>query len=109
VRSCPCASPLYIVLVRSSGSLTFYYSLNSRDNLRETLDGPDCVVATLTQLKARTGTLVPWGAQDTTEASTNTAVPNSFLPLSVSSDMSFSDSVIAFDRVKYPVTPVAGV
>ncbi len=94
--------------MRTSGSLTFCPSLNSRDNLRETLDGPDCVVATLTQLKARTGTLVPCGVQDTMEANTNTAVPKGLPPLSVSSD-TFSDSVIAFDREKYPKSPVAGV
>ncbi|KAH9021491.1 hypothetical protein EDB84DRAFT_1565272 [Lactarius hengduanensis] len=38
----------------------FMSILNSRDNLRETLDGPGGVV-TFTQLKVRTGTTVPWG------------------------------------------------
>ncbi|KAN0132713.1 hypothetical protein V8E53_009384 [Lactarius tabidus] len=70
----------------------FMSILNSRDNLRETLDGPGgVVVATLTQLKA------------------HAAVPKSLPPVSVSFDTSFSDSVIGFDREKYPVPPVSGL
>ncbi|KAI9440972.1 hypothetical protein H4582DRAFT_2097673 [Lactarius indigo] len=82
--------------------------LNSRDNLRETLDGQDgVVVATLTQLKARTGrgTIVPSDTQDAMEASIDVTVPKSLSPHSVYSDMSSSASVIAFDREKYPVVP----
>ncbi|KAH8993023.1 hypothetical protein EDB92DRAFT_2114013 [Lactarius akahatsu] len=82
----------------------FMSILNSRDNLRETLNGPGGVVATFTQLKVRATTTVVSDAQDTTEASTNTAVPKSLPPLSVSSDTSFSESVMAFDREKYPIT-----
>ncbi|KAH9075018.1 hypothetical protein EDB83DRAFT_2549620 [Lactarius deliciosus] len=77
--------------------------LNSRDYLRETLDGPGGFVATFTQLKVRTGTPVPWGAQETTEASTTTAVLKNLPHALVPSDISLSDSVIAFDREKYPV------
>ncbi|KAH9027111.1 hypothetical protein EDB85DRAFT_1893143 [Lactarius pseudohatsudake] len=84
------------------GTLHF---LNSRRYLRETLDGPEGVVATFTQLRVRTGTTVPWGVQDTTEASTNAAVLESLPPASVSSDTSLSDSVIAFDRERYPMPP----
>ncbi|KAH8993026.1 hypothetical protein EDB92DRAFT_524783 [Lactarius akahatsu] len=86
----------------------FMSILNSRDNLRETLDGPGGVV-TFTQLKVRTVTTVPWGAQDTAGANTDTAVPKSPPPASISSTsgMSFSDSVIALDGEKYLVFPVA--
>ncbi|KAH9021489.1 hypothetical protein EDB84DRAFT_1441446 [Lactarius hengduanensis] len=82
----------------------FMSILNSRGNLRETLNGPGGVVATFTQLKVRTTTTVVRDAQDTMEASTNTAVLKSLPPLSVSSDTSFSESVMAFDREKYPIT-----
>ncbi|KAH9040337.1 hypothetical protein EDB83DRAFT_2524343 [Lactarius deliciosus] len=81
----------------------FMAILNSRDYLRETLDGPGGFVATFTQLKVRTGTPVPWGAQETTEASTTTAVLKNLPHALVPSDISLSDSVIAFDREKYPV------
>jgi len=84
-------------------------SLNTRDNLRETLDGPEGIVVMFTQLEVCTSTTVPRGVQDTTETSTNTAVPKSLPPLSVSSDTPFSDSVIAFNREKYPAPPAAGV
>ena len=87
----------------------FYLSLNSRDNLRETLDGPENVFVTLTQLQARTVTTVPRGAQDTAGVSADTAALMFLPPVSVSSDASFSDGVIAYDREKYPVPPVAGV
>ncbi|KAH9169404.1 hypothetical protein EDB89DRAFT_1908565 [Lactarius sanguifluus] len=80
------------------------FLLNSRRYLRETLHGPEGVVATFTQLTVRTGPTVPWGIEDTTEASTNAAV--SLPPASVSSDTSLSDNVIAFDRERYPVPPV---
>ncbi|KAH9040327.1 hypothetical protein EDB83DRAFT_1654245 [Lactarius deliciosus] len=81
--------------------------LNSRDNLRERLDGQDGVVTTLTQLKAHTGqgTMVPCGTQDTTETSTTTAVPKGLPPRSVYSDTSFSASVIAFDRERLTACP----
>ncbi|KAI9440975.1 hypothetical protein H4582DRAFT_1511481 [Lactarius indigo] len=41
----------------------FMSILNSRDNLRETLDGPGGVIVTFTQLDAQTDTTVPWGAK----------------------------------------------
>ncbi|KAH9053233.1 hypothetical protein EDB87DRAFT_1825730 [Lactarius vividus] len=85
-------------------SCAFMSILNSRDNLRETLNGQEGVVAMSTQLKVRTTTTVVRDGQDTTEARTNTTIPKSLPPLSVSSDLSFSDSVIAFDREKqYPL------
>ncbi|KAH8997137.1 hypothetical protein EDB86DRAFT_928121 [Lactarius hatsudake] len=84
----------------------FMAIMNSRDYLRETLGGSGGVVATFSQLRARTGTSVPWGAQETTEASTDAAVPKSLSPALVSSDTLPSRSVIAFDREKYPVPPV---
>lgn len=97
-------APSFFIMIRLY-FCAFMSILNSRDNLRETLDGPDGVT-TLTQFKARAGTTVP---QDTTETSTNTAVVRGLPPVSVSYNTSFSESVIAFDREKYPVPPVAGV
>ncbi|KAH8977308.1 hypothetical protein EDB86DRAFT_1233076 [Lactarius hatsudake] len=96
--------PLFIVF--RLNSCGFMSILNSRRYLRETLDGPEGVVGTFTQLRVPTGTTVPWGVRDTTEASTNAAVLESLPPASVSSDTSLSDSVIAFDRERYPVPPV---
>ncbi|KAH9160230.1 hypothetical protein EDB89DRAFT_924523 [Lactarius sanguifluus] len=84
----------------------FMSILNSRDSLREMLDGPEGIV-TFSQLNARTGSTVPCGVQVTTETCTNAGVPKSLPP--VSSDTSISDSVIAFNREKYPVPPVPGV
>ncbi|KAH9053231.1 hypothetical protein EDB87DRAFT_276449 [Lactarius vividus] len=78
--------------------------LNSRDDLRDMLDGPGGVVATSTQLKVCTATPVLRDAQDTKDVTTNMAVPKSLV---VSSDTSFSDSVITFDGEKYPVPPAA--
>ncbi|KAI9440957.1 hypothetical protein H4582DRAFT_1508486 [Lactarius indigo] len=94
--------PSLFVIFRLS-LCSFMAILNSRDYLRETLDGPGGVVATITQLKVRTGTSVPWGVPDTMGASHDTAV---LPPALVSSDTSLSDSVIAFDRERYPVHPV---
>jgi hypothetical protein len=87
----------------------FMAILNSRDNLRSTLDGSQGVVATFTQLRARTGTPVPGGVQVTIETGTSTTVPGSLLPVKVTSDVSFSDTVLAFDREKYPVPPASVV
>lgn len=93
-----------------SESLALYNSINSRDNLRETLDGHEgVVVATLTQFSAPAGTALPSETQDATDTSTKAAVPKNRPPASVFSDMSFSDSVITFDRKRYPVSPVPGV
>ncbi|KAI9440935.1 hypothetical protein H4582DRAFT_2097660 [Lactarius indigo] len=80
-------------------------SLNSRDHLRETLNGPG-LVATFSQLNVRPGTTVPWGVKETTDASTNATVPKRLPPALVTSDKSLSDSVIAFDEERYPVPPV---
>ncbi|KAI9459719.1 hypothetical protein BJY52DRAFT_357546 [Lactarius psammicola] len=87
-------TPSLLIMVRLS-LCAFMSILNSRDNLRETLNGPGGVVVTFTQLNVRTpSTTVPLGAQDTTEASNNnnnsTAVPKGLPPDSVSL---FSDSV----------------
>ncbi|KAI9448868.1 hypothetical protein BJY52DRAFT_296343 [Lactarius psammicola] len=97
-------APFLFIMIRLS-PCAFMSILNSRDNLRETLDGPEGVVATFTQLKARTGSIVPGGVKDTMEASTDAAVARSRPPASVSSETSFSDSVIAFT---YPGPPVPG-
>ncbi|KAH9004836.1 hypothetical protein EDB83DRAFT_773811 [Lactarius deliciosus] len=83
----------------------FMSILNSRDNLRETLDGPEDGVVTSTQLNIRTATTVLYGAQGATESSTDTAVPKSLPPASISSDKSFD--VIAFNSEKYLGPPVA--
>ncbi|KAH9027106.1 hypothetical protein EDB85DRAFT_145756 [Lactarius pseudohatsudake] len=88
--------PSLFIMVRLS-LCAFMAILNSRDYLRETLDGPEGLV-TLTQLEVRTVTTVPWGAQDTAEAIANKAIPKSHLPLSVPSDTSSSDSVTAFEE-----------
>ncbi|KAH8978923.1 hypothetical protein EDB92DRAFT_1955742 [Lactarius akahatsu] len=97
-------SPSLFIMFRLS-LCAFMAILNSRDHLRETLDGSGGVVA-ISQLRVCTGTSLPWGAQETAEASTNAAVPKSLSPALVSSDTLPSRSVIAFDREKYPVPPV---
>ncbi|KAH8997080.1 hypothetical protein EDB86DRAFT_921214 [Lactarius hatsudake] len=102
------STPSLFIMFRLS-LCAFMAILNSRDNLRETLDGSGGVVTTLTQLKARTDTTVPWGTQNTAEASTSAAVPKSRPPFSVYSDTSFSASVIAFEREMHPVPPVPEV
>ncbi|KAH9005783.1 hypothetical protein EDB86DRAFT_1136207 [Lactarius hatsudake] len=75
----------------------FMSILNSRDNLREMLDGPEGIV-TFSQLTARTGFTVPCRVQVTTETSTNAGVSKSLPP--VSSNTSISDGVIAFNGEK---------
>ncbi|KAH9053232.1 hypothetical protein EDB87DRAFT_276284 [Lactarius vividus] len=102
-------TPSLFITIRLS-LCAFMSILNSRDNLRETLNGPEGVV-TFTQLNVHTGTTVQWGAQNTAEVNAGMAVSKSPPPASVSSDTSFSDSVITFDRTteKVPRTPVAEV
>lgn len=89
----------------------FMAILNSRDNLREALDEQGGVVSTLSHFKARTGISAPGGVQVMTESSTNADVPKSLSPAKRSSDgssdRSYSDIVIAFDKEKYPIPPVA--
>ncbi|KAN0138650.1 hypothetical protein V8E53_003638 [Lactarius tabidus] len=103
--------PSFFIMVRLY-FCAFMSILNSRDNLSETLDRPDGIVNTFTQLslRVRAGTTVPCAVQVTTETSTNAAIPKN-LPPKVSSDSvaSFTDSVLAFDREKYPKPPVPGV
>ncbi|KAI9440959.1 hypothetical protein H4582DRAFT_1940491 [Lactarius indigo] len=63
---------IYIPTIFISSRLSlcaFMAILNLRDHLRETLNGPGGVVTSFTQLKARTGTTVAWGAQGVTGAS----------------------------------------
>ena len=92
----------FIILMPYSGTLTSYPSLNSRDNLRETLDGWEgAVVAMLTWLKTPADASSLCDTQDTTDPSTDMAVPKNIPPVSVFSDMSSSDSVMALDREKY--------
>ncbi|KAH9029785.1 hypothetical protein EDB83DRAFT_1859665 [Lactarius deliciosus] len=90
----------FFIMVRLS-LCAFMSILNSRDHLRETLDGPEgAVLVTLTQ----TSTTVPSGARDTTtEASPNTtaAIPKCLPPVLVSPDTPFADSVVPFDRDKH--------
>ncbi|KAH9064971.1 hypothetical protein EDB87DRAFT_1180240 [Lactarius vividus] len=97
-------APSFFIMIRLY-FCGFMSILNSRDNLRETLDGPEGAVTTFTLRNARNGTT--GGVQITTETSTNAGVPKSLPP--ISSDASISDSVIAFNREKYPVPPVPGV
>ncbi|KAH9166640.1 hypothetical protein EDB89DRAFT_1910489 [Lactarius sanguifluus] len=90
-------TPSLFIMVRLS-LCAFMAILNSRDYLRETLDGPEGAV-TPTQLKVRTATTVACGAQDTAEAIANkAAIPKNHPPLSVPSDTSSSDSVTAFEK-----------
>ncbi|KAH9027104.1 hypothetical protein EDB85DRAFT_146295 [Lactarius pseudohatsudake] len=79
------------------------FILNSRDTLRETLDRREDVA-----MDTSRGRIVPCGTQDTTETSTKTAASKG-LPLLDFSDPSFSDSVIAFDRDKYPGSSINGM
>ncbi|KAH9005784.1 hypothetical protein EDB86DRAFT_3070761 [Lactarius hatsudake] len=99
-------APSFFIMIRLY-FCGFMSILNSRDNLRETLHGQEGAVTTFNLRNARKGTTGPCGVQVTTQTSTNTGVPKSLPP--VSSDTSISDSVIAFNREKYPVTPVPGV
>jgi len=93
----------------------FMAILNTRDNLREMLDGPDVVVATFTNLKAFTppGSSVQCGVQVTTEpfTITSTGDPKSLPPVQISSYTSFLNGVMAPDRETYslPVPPVPPV
>ncbi|KAI9441017.1 hypothetical protein H4582DRAFT_2074786 [Lactarius indigo] len=88
----------FFIMIRLS-LCAFMSILNSRDHLRETLDGSDgAVVVTLTQ----TSTTAPCGVRDTVEANPNTSAdPKCLSPVSVSPDAPFSDSVIPLDRDKY--------
>jgi len=102
--------PSFFIMIRLY-FCAFMSILNSRDYLRETLDGPEGVVTTLTQLKARMGTTVPCTVRVTTETCTNTAIPKVLPPVKVSpdSDGSFTDSAVALNREKYPVSPTPSV
>jgi len=81
----------------------FMAILNSRDHLRETLDGPEGVIATFTQL-GPPGNTVRCGVQVSSETSNDIAVSKSLPPVQFSSNTSFSESV-PFDREKCPVFP----
>ncbi|KAH9075023.1 hypothetical protein EDB83DRAFT_2354848 [Lactarius deliciosus] len=94
--------PSLFITIRLS-LCAFMAVLNSRDTLRETLDKQEDVAMVTSR-----GRIIPCSAQDTTETSTNTAVSKG-LPLSDFSDPSFSDSVIAFDRDKYPGSSINGI
>jgi len=100
-------APFFFIMIRLY-FCAFVSILNSRDNLRETLNGPEGVVTTLTRLSARMSTTVSCAVRVTTETSTNMAVPRSLSPVPVSSDSDASStgSVLAFNREKYPVIPV---
>ncbi|KAF8266412.1 hypothetical protein EI94DRAFT_1733129 [Lactarius quietus] len=91
---------------------SFMSILNTRDNLREMLDGPDVVVASFTQLRACSppGTSVSHGVQVTTESITDTGLPSlkSLPQVQVSSYTSFFNGVMALGGENYPppVPPV---
>jgi len=88
----------------------FMAILNSRDNLRETLDGQGDVVSIFSVLSVRTDTIALGGVQVTTESSTDADVaPKSLSPAKLSSGKLISDVVITFDREKYPTPPVPEV
>ncbi|KAN0138629.1 hypothetical protein V8E53_003617 [Lactarius tabidus] len=76
---------------------SFMAILNSRDSLRETLDGQGGVAITLSQLNAGTGAIDRCGVHVTTEAITSAGVPKRLSPANVPSDVSISDNVIASD------------
>ena len=85
--------------------MTFYASLNSRNNLRETLDGPELVVVTFTQLEAHPPPGVPC-SQVMTETRTNMVFSESPFHIPSYASSLDSPSVIALDREKYPVPAV---
>ncbi|KAI0297493.1 hypothetical protein B0F90DRAFT_1669411 [Multifurca ochricompacta] len=93
-------TPSFFIIIRLYAS-AFMAILNSRENLRETLAGPDNAVITLSQLQAATGSATV--QSDVHEASGNTAAQKSLPPMA--SEISFSESVIVFDREKYAIPP----
>ncbi|KAH9012006.1 hypothetical protein EDB84DRAFT_987472 [Lactarius hengduanensis] len=98
--------PSLFIMIRLS-LCAFMSVLNSRDTLREALDKREDVAMDTSRGRIK-GRIVPCGTQDTTETSTNTAASKG-LPLLDFSDPSFSDSVIAFDRDKYPGSSINGM
>ncbi|KAI0247785.1 hypothetical protein BJV78DRAFT_1285288 [Lactifluus subvellereus] len=76
----------------------FMAILNTRDSLRETLEGPDNAVLTFSHLKAHIRPTVPKSAGDTTGISNNMA-RQGFPP--ASSDTTHDASMIVFNRDKY--------
>ncbi|KAI9440963.1 hypothetical protein H4582DRAFT_1509335 [Lactarius indigo] len=95
--------PSLFIMIRLS-LCAFMSILNSRDTLRETLDAREDIIVMVTSR----GPTVPCDTQNTTEASTNTAVSEG-VPLPNFSDTSFPDSVIAFNREKYPGSSIDGM
>ena len=51
---------MWVTFVCHSFAFSFYHSLNSQDNLCETLNGREGVVTMLTQLEVHTGTAAQW-------------------------------------------------
>jgi hypothetical protein len=94
-----CVFFLFIILVPYSGYPSLYPRLNSRVNLRETLDGRGGVVTTFS-LSEYTDTIVLGIVRVTTESSINADAPKSLPAVKLSSSRSFSD------REKYPIHPV---
>jgi len=87
----------------------FMSILNTRDYLRETLDGSGLVMSTFTQRSpsSNAGNAVRCGVQVTTETSNTLAGSKTLPPVQFSSDTSYSESEsVALDREKYPVSPV---
>ena len=83
--------------------LACYPSLNSRDNLRATLDRQEIALGTIPKISI-SDTVLTCGVRVTTETSSNTAVSKTLPQVQDSSHLSYSSS-IAFDREKYPVSP----
>ncbi|KAH9053224.1 hypothetical protein EDB87DRAFT_274801 [Lactarius vividus] len=94
--------PSLFIMIRLS-LCAFMSILNSRDTLRETL------VRREDAMVKSQGHIVPCGTQDPTEIGTNNTGVLKGLPLSDFSDQSFSDSVIAFNRDKYPGSSIDGM
>jgi hypothetical protein len=84
----------------------FMAILNSRDNLRATLDRQEIVLGTTPKFRL-SDTAGACGMQVATESSLNTAVSNILPPVGVSSYAPSSGSIS--DREKYPVSPVPAV
>jgi len=91
--------PLYIVI--RLYFCAFMAILNSRDSLRETLDGPGVVMTTFTQLtpSSNAGNAVRCGVQVTTETSNNLTVSKTLPPVQFSSNTSLSESVALESKV----------
>jgi len=107
-KDSPKYSPPSLIMIRLY-FCAFMAILNSRDNLRETLDRRGGVVSTFSVLSVCTDTIALGGVRVTTESSINAGVPKSLPPVKLSSGRSFSDIghvAITFGREQYSIHPV---